>query len=291
MNTTRFKSLILSFAVFLMLALSNLNPLIAQETLTNGTIIKMSKAGLGDSVIIKKMQSPKVVIKFNTSIDSIIYLKEHGVSNGVIASMQDVTALSANDAIVNEHSSDPIFMHPSGIYYYNQKNEKGALQKIEENVPSSVNGSRESVYFFGETTRSYCMNGESANIQVNDSLPVFYFYFDEDTLNKNKLNYDNRAHQITSPNMFTLVNLSIKNHSRCFEGGKATGTGFTHESAVGISDKNKVDFKWEKIRQGIFKLYLLKPMFKGEYAFTYAGNDRSGMLLYDWGIDLRDYRK
>ncbi|BDC51725.1 hypothetical protein F183_A40400 [Bryobacterales bacterium F-183] len=57
----------------------------AQETLTNDSILKMVKAGLGESIILSMVaQSPG---KYNTSIDDLIALKKAGVPEKVVAAM------------------------------------------------------------------------------------------------------------------------------------------------------------------------------------------------------------
>jgi hypothetical protein len=59
--------------------------LLGQATLNNDTIIKMSKAGLGEEIILATIQSQPG--NFTTGADALIALKTAGVSDKVIAAM------------------------------------------------------------------------------------------------------------------------------------------------------------------------------------------------------------
>ena len=58
---------------------------IAQTALTNDTIIKMTKAGLSDDVIVSTISSQPA--RFSTSPDDLISLKGAGISDKVIGAM------------------------------------------------------------------------------------------------------------------------------------------------------------------------------------------------------------
>ena len=57
----------------------------AQEPLTNASVEKMTKAGLGDGVIVSMVQNQPG--KYDLSPDAIIALKSEGVSEKVLAAM------------------------------------------------------------------------------------------------------------------------------------------------------------------------------------------------------------
>src|SRR5882724_6149366 len=59
--------------------------LVAQSALTNDVIIKMTKAGLSDDIIVSTIGSQPA--KFSTSADDLIALKKAGVSDKVIGAM------------------------------------------------------------------------------------------------------------------------------------------------------------------------------------------------------------
>lgn len=59
--------------------------LLAQDTLTNDSIVKMTKAGLSESIIVTTIQSGAG--KYSTTADDLVKLKEAGVSDKVLAAM------------------------------------------------------------------------------------------------------------------------------------------------------------------------------------------------------------
>jgi hypothetical protein len=58
----------------------------AEKALNNSEIVKLTKADLGDDVIIAKIKSAPSV-EFATSTDDLVKLKQSGVSKPVIAAM------------------------------------------------------------------------------------------------------------------------------------------------------------------------------------------------------------
>lgn len=57
----------------------------AQETLTNESIVKMAKAGLGEGLIVSMVQGQPG--QYSLSPDDLIKLKQAGVSDKVVAAM------------------------------------------------------------------------------------------------------------------------------------------------------------------------------------------------------------
>src|SRR4030066_1219488 len=58
-----------------------------KEVITNNTIIKMVKAKLGEDIIISKIRDLKT--NFDLSTETLIKLKETGVSDNIINAMQN----------------------------------------------------------------------------------------------------------------------------------------------------------------------------------------------------------
>src|SRR5271169_1564987 len=55
------------------------------ETLTNDSVIQLHKLGLGDAVIVSKIQAS--TCNFDTSVDALKALKDAGISDSVIQAM------------------------------------------------------------------------------------------------------------------------------------------------------------------------------------------------------------
>lgn len=81
------RSKIVTVLCFLYAALT-----LAQTALTNDSIIKMVKAGLGDDVVISTIKSQPA--KYSTDPDGLIALKSAGVSDKVMAAMVDRMAVN-----------------------------------------------------------------------------------------------------------------------------------------------------------------------------------------------------
>lgn len=92
--------------------------------LTNDTVIRMSKAGLDDSVIVGTIQTQPVA--FDTSPDDLITLKGAGVSQTVIAAMQARSAglaLHSPDSSKVELSPLASGIDEIGVYYKSKTGE------------------------------------------------------------------------------------------------------------------------------------------------------------------------
>jgi hypothetical protein len=57
----------------------------------------------------------------------------------------------------------------------------------------------------------------------------------------------------------------------------------------GIDDNNKISFKFEKVSQGVYKVFTEQELEEGEYCFMYAGGtsiygNAPLQKVYDFGI-------
>jgi hypothetical protein len=119
---------------FLLLAASML---LAQDTLTNDSIVKMTKAGLSESIIVTTIQSGAG--KYSTTADDLVKLKQAGVSDKVLAAMlakasgATTTPVAPVAATLNTGAKGDIPANLDvGVYY--KKN-----GKWEEMLPEVIN--------------------------------------------------------------------------------------------------------------------------------------------------------
>ena len=76
------------------------------ETMTNRTIIEMTKAGLSEEIILSSIQRSEA--KFDVSANALLELKNGGVSNAVIAKMiEKHDSQTVNAVGFSESTSDP----------------------------------------------------------------------------------------------------------------------------------------------------------------------------------------
>src|SRR5713226_1408831 len=84
------------------------------EALTNADVIKLVQAGISDSVIIAKIKNSRT--QFDTSPDTLIRLKQLGVSDAVLEAMAQATGAIPSGHTPPADPNDPLSPHDPGIY-------------------------------------------------------------------------------------------------------------------------------------------------------------------------------
>src|ERR1700722_6694637 len=87
----------------------------AQQTLTNDSVLKLAKAGMGDDIIINMVNTQPS--SFSVNADDVIALKGGGVSDKIIAAM---VAKGSGTTAVGPTISVPVAVgpvHEIGVYY------------------------------------------------------------------------------------------------------------------------------------------------------------------------------
>ncbi|MHB1225044.1 MAG: hypothetical protein ACYC2G_13540, partial [Gemmatimonadaceae bacterium] len=108
-------------------------------------------------------------------------------------------------------------------------------------------------------TKAVVRNGHAA-VRTADSLPVFYFVFEQTNPG---VNNNVAFFSATSPNEFTLIRLDVKGNSR--ETVVASQNVMSVES--GTEDRANVPFTFTKLRAGVYLVSPSDPLTAGEYAF------------------------
>ncbi len=255
------------------------------DTLYNKTIITLTKAHLPPAAIISKIKTS--FYSFDVSTNAIIDLSTNGVDGDVIKEMIDI---SNKDNISQEkeiNSYNPNEMQKPGIYYYNPKDSVKPLKKIDPSVVSGSKTGGYSYYGIGGYGSTSTLSGLHSHLQIDNSSPVFYFYFNE----PEKVNNGNWLFATaTSPNEFVCVWLYTKDDYRYFK----TGSASAHSAKVGIPEKDKVPYHVDQIKEGIYKVTFDEPLKKGEYSFLYASQAPSmysNDKIFDFGISVEPAKK
>ncbi len=277
------------FIISILLVLSNFAGN-SQDTLNNKNIIELVKVGLGKSTIISKINSSYP--RFDLSIDSLIYLKKSGVQEEIVTAMinKDTEVRNAKPSSLHSVGNTDI---KSGIYYC--EGDPCKFKELEPSVYSSANSGSGLLtaitYGVAKTNSKAMLSGKEANLQIPDSLPSFYFYFDQSqagTLSGSTVRWFQSA---TSPNEFVLVKFKISSNKKNRE--VVTGSWNSYQGMTsGIDDVQRVEFKYQKISSGVYKVYFLKSLNDGEYCFMYAGaaSEFNGMpvqKVFDFGVNTK----
>jgi len=255
------------------------------DTMTNEKVIKLSKLGLQSTVLINKIQTSFTL--FDISTDGLIALSENGVPSDVINVMMNIQT-EAQTALANQRDlNDPLTPRATGIYYYNPGNTANPIRRIDPTVANSLKSggfgsALMSAYTYGvsSTQTKSSLAGADSRLQIEETNPTFYFYFDNSTVE----NSDNWFFATAStPNEFLLLKLTTKSSSREIILGSENSYG----GSSGISSKAAQAFTYENEAPGIYKLTLKTPLKPGEYCFMYGSATPSRFdnnKVFDFGI-------
>ena len=244
------------------------------ETLTNGDIVKLAQLDLPSSAIISKIKNSQT--HFDVGVDALVDLKKQGVSGDVISEMINSNSHEVKVEASHKDYNDPKTMRKEGIYYYNRSDPNNLFIPIDPTVVSNSKSggfgtaiAQQYSYGIAKGKHVSSLSGAQSRRQIPHTKPKFYFY-----LNPNST---------TSPNEFALVKLTERKKNR----EMIVGTYNAYGGSSGIDDKQKIDFTYDQIAGGVYKVYAKEPLEEGEYCFIYTGsaptifsNDR----VYDFGI-------
>lgn len=269
-------------------------PAAAQETMNNDEVITLAKAGLNPTLIIGKIKTSKT--NFDLSTDSLIKLKQAGVSDEIVGAMLEAKSgksISASTAPAGQvrgtgDPNDPMSPHNYGIYLYEMKDGGPKMTQLAANVSAqnrTGGGFTAAVTPFGlgKVKTKANLPGRNAGLQITEVAPVFYFYLD---MTSGGLN---TASGIPStPNEFTLVRFNQRSDNREVTIAKANSWG----AKGGLSDEYVVPLKAEDLGNGIFKVTPQADLKKGEYGFMLVNSGNSnaaagmGSKFFDFGVNM-----
>lgn len=201
-------------AILLVLTSSIRAQVNSTEVLTNDTIISLTQANLGDSLIISKIKTSRC--KFDLSTDNLLNLKNAGVSNAVLETMIKVSTPTANVVVVKTANdiNDPQSPHDAGIYVYDGK----TMIQLE---PTTYSGEKTAGFFTSALTYGMAPIQTKASIKnphASVRVPAnaeFYFYFEQSSSGLSNVTgiaaYFSGA---TSPNEFALLRMESKRTER-----------------------------------------------------------------------------
>ena len=255
-------------SLWLCLLLAFVLPCVAQQALTNDSVIKLAKSGIGDDLVVASINAQPGT--YSLSTDNMMALKTAGVSDKVIAAMIAKSAAPAPSASLAASAANPAVagIDEVGVYY---KDRTGKWVAME---PEIVN------YKSGGVLKSFATNGivkgdknghlegETAKLAV--AKPVdFLFYVTEGT----------------APAEYALLKLRPSNgKSREFR----SQTGGVFHNSTGATRDN-LEFTSTKIASRMYQVTLPADATKGEYGILPPGaitsaNAASGGKIYTFKV-------
>jgi hypothetical protein len=242
----------------------------AQQALNNDSIIKMTKAGLSDDLIVTTVNSQPGT--YDTSADGLIALKTAGVSDKVVAAIVAKGSAPAAPAMAPPTPVAAASLRPPGIddvgVYFQDKS--GAWQRLE---PEIVN------FKTGGVLKTLATNGLVKG-DINGHIPG--------AKAKSVLTFPVTLAVYVAEGVdieeYQLLRLRVNSDNREFR--SMTG-GVFHSS--GGAQRDLVEFKSTKIAPRVYQIVLDQVMGKGEYGILPPGsysssNMASGGKIYTISI-------
>jgi hypothetical protein len=264
----------------------------AADVVTNDTVVKLVKAGLGDDAVIAKIRSSKT--QFDLSADGLIALKGAGVSSAVMAAMIAPPPVPAA-AELSIDSSDPAVAHYPGLYILRETSTGARMHRIDPTLSNQARTSNILGYALTMGLASASIKasipGESAKVQTGARRPVFYAYFEESVprglQNANSSTWASGVGTTTSsPSEVTLVRFAEGNNRRDAKVGRINIGG----SKTGVMDKDQIAFTSDMLRPGVYRITPQADLLPGEYGFIQsmsAGGTQGAMTarVFDFGVE------
>ncbi|MCS6875215.1 MAG: hypothetical protein N2Z23_08560 [Pyrinomonadaceae bacterium] len=260
----------------------------AQEVIRNQDVIALVKAGLSETVVIEKIKNSKT--DFDLSTNALIELKKNGVTDKIVAAMfasksgsesQTFTINSESNQARKEDPNDPLTPRDYGIYLYEEKNgTKRMTQLLPVIAKARVGGGLTAAivpFGLGKVKHKAAIPGKTAKVVVDTPNPVFYFYL------YSQSGGFHTAGVPAYPTEFTLVKFHIRSDKREVSTGEANAYG----AKVGVSGEYVVEFDYESLGKGIFKVTPKKPLENGEYAFYLPDTGvGAGARFFDFSVQV-----
>ena len=272
-------------AAALCLSLSTTSPA-QDDAMINDEVISLTKAGLSPSIIIGKIRSGKS--NFDLSTDSLIKLKQAGVTDDVVTAMLEAKAgKSTQGSATGGDPNDPAAPHTYGIYLYEETAGVRKMTRLQPNVSAQnrTGGLWSSTLTYGISKVKVKSNlpGRNAALQIKDLEPTFYFYLDSTSGGLNTA-----SGVPSTPNEFAMIRFNQRSDNREVTIGKSNAFG----GKGGLSDEYVVQFNAQDMGNGVFKITPVAPLPKGEYAFYLinSGNSNAsaavGAKFFDFGVNM-----
>lgn len=254
------------------------------EQLTVEKVLELNGLQIGDDAIIAKIQADGSV--FDLSTDQIIELRKKGLSSAVVAAMLK----TKGGPKLSLDSPDPMVPHAPGLYVLQGEGASAKMSKMNFTVSSQAKTGGILGYAFtggiASMSIKVAIQNESAPVKTGTS-PKFYFFFDGTSQEGASNTWASGANTfVSSPAEFQLIQLTKKSGRREARVGSANIAG----AKTGVMDKDRLAFRSNEIRPGVYEVTPSAPLKAGEYGFIFslAGTGGSGAMtarIFDFSVN------
>jgi hypothetical protein len=238
---------------------------LAQEVLTNDSVVQMIKGGLPESVVISKIRSTPT--RFDLKTDALVNLKKAGVSDKVLEAMMAAPSSPAAAPAAPAQAAAPAAAAPAA----------GALRtqdaiyqlvggKYVEMFATSANLEVNTAFF--QNKSEVVLEGRKAQYRTSDKQPVFLSTY--------------------SATDAPLVKLKPgdKSNDRNLKIGSGAFMPFGGTQKMGVRNEDKIAVTIERDARGLYKVTPSAPLPPGEYGFILATGFGAGSgKIFDFGVD------
>jgi hypothetical protein len=236
---------------------------IAQEVLTNDSVIQMVKAGLPEAVVIAKIKSTSS--KFDLKTDSLVSLKKAGISDKVLEAM----VAAGSGAAPSTAAATPAPPAPAlaaGALKTQDVIYQLVAGKYVEMFATSANLETNMAFF--QSKSEVVLEGKKAQYRTSEKQPVFLSTY--------------------SSTDAPLVRLKPgdEHNDRNLKIGSGAFMPFGGTQKMGVRNEDKIPVTIERDARGFYKVTPAAALAPGEYGFILATGFGAGSgKIYDFGVD------
>ena len=234
---------------------------LAQEVLTNDSVVQMVKAGLPEAVVIAKIKS--TATKFDLKTDSLVNLKKAGVSDKVLEAM---VAAGSGSPTTGAMPTAPAPAVAAGAL----KNQDVIYQLVGDRYVEmfATSANLETNMAFFQSKSEVVLEGRKAQYRTTEKRPVFLSTY--------------------SSTDAPLVRLKPgdAHNDRNLKIGSGAFMPFGGTQKMGVRNEDKIAISIERDPRGFYRVTPAAPLPPGEYGFILATGFGAGSgKVYDFGVD------
>lgn len=236
---------------------------LAQEVLTNDSVIQMVKAGLPEAVVIAKIKS--TATKFDLKTDSLVNLKKAGVSDKVLEAMV-AAGSAAPTGSTAAMPAPPAPAMAAGALKTQDVIYQLVAGKYVEMFATSANLETNMAFF--QSKSEVVLEGRKAQYRTSERQPVFLSTY--------------------SSTDAPLVRLKPgdDHNDRNLKIGSGAFMPFGGTQKMGVRNEDKIPVTIERDPRGFYKVTPSAALPPGEYGFILATGFGAGSgKIYDFGVD------
>jgi len=255
--------LVLTLVAVMALSLPGATSL-AQEVLTNDSVVQMIKAGLPEGVVIAKIRS--TATKFDLRTESLVSLKKNGVSDKVLEAM-----MAPGSPATGAQAAAPAAAVPAAAAATGALRDRDTIYHViagnyVEMFATSANLETNMAFF--QSKSEVVLEGRKSKYRIADKQPVFLSTW--------------------GPTDAPLVKLKPgdSNDDRNLKISSGAFMPFGGTQKMGVRNEDKIAINIERDARGFYKVTPAAPLPPGEYGFILASGFGAGVgKIFDFGVD------